>query len=61
MLADCNSNSSGRDIAKKLGEVPVRYGVADTVEECGESGSTKIALSSPETVKAPTDGSRFSV
>ena len=56
MFANCNSNSSGRDVAKEMVDVDVQYGS----REVGAPGdSVKLTFSDPRTVKQPVKGARF--
>ena len=56
MLASCNSNSSGRDIAKATEDAPIRYGM---VTEDAEG--TKLAFAGSGRVEYPGEGARFDV
>ena len=58
MLADYNSNSSGRDLANAVGERPVRYG-ATPADAMGQN--IKLAFADPASVTPPSKGSRFDV
>lgn len=56
MLAECNSNSSGRELAEAVGSVRVRYGV---VSDHAVNGTAKLAIASADLVAAPKAGMRF--
>lgn len=58
MLAGYNSNSSGRDLANKIGEVEVKYG-AIRAAEMGEQ--TRITFDQPERIDDPKNGMQFDV
>ena len=57
MLNDCSSNSTGRDLAEKVDEVPVQYGVITTSMPNGE----RIAFGDPSSVRSPKNGMLFNV
>ena len=54
MLADCNSNSSGRDMARKMNDTRIQYGVVAS-HDSSEKGK-KLAFASPEVVEKPRTG-----
>lgn len=56
LLADVNSNSSGRDLAKQVGEVRVRYG---STAQHGLSKKSKLAFANPMLVECPEKGATF--
>ena len=58
MLANVNSNSSGRDIARGFGDVRVKYGtkMGDPMH-----GNAKLASGDPAFVNKPAKGARFDV
>ena len=58
LLADCNSNSSGRDVAKFVGEKSIRYGV---VKSSPHGEKTRLAFADPGSVGLPRKGERFDV
>lgn len=58
MLADCNSNSSGRDLAKVMRDFNVKYGM---MHSNPSSEKVKIAFGDPGLVKAPQKGMRFDI
>ena len=53
MLADYNSNSSGRDLANAVGDIHVQYG-ATTINR-----GQMLGFANPAAVTAPENGSRF--
>lgn len=55
MLSDCNSNTTGRDIANAVGKTEVKYGVIAT-DTSGEK--TKMGFGDPTTVSLPWKGMR---
>ena len=57
MFANCNSNSSGRDLAKSIGDVHVKYGV-NTTNQPDDSGE-KLTFGHPDSVRHPKNGMRF--
>lgn len=56
MLADCNSNSSGRDLAEAAGDAKVKYGAVGAGHK---SEQTKLCFGNPEDVECPENGMRF--
>ena len=58
LLADYNSNSSGRDLANASEDVETRYGSVSPGEE-GEK--RQLAFGQPEMVENPERGARFDV
>lgn len=58
MFANCNSNSSAREMAAALGYVKVQYGetTANTA-----TPSTKLAFADPASTHTPKKGTRFDV
>lgn len=56
ILDQCNSNSSGRDIAKVLGEIRLQYGATKSADK-----NTALAFASPELVDRPVKDARFDV
>lgn len=56
MLAECNSNSSGRELAEAVGSVRVRYGV---VSNDAVNGKAKLAVASVDLASPPKAGMRF--
>lgn len=54
LLADCNSNSSGGDIARKAGETPIRYGVIASEDQT--KAGVKLAFADPAVVEKPRSG-----
>ena len=64
LLVECNSNSSANQIAKVMGEVPIRYGVSSSLmnlDGVGEYAATKIAFGDPGVVYRPSDKFLFAV
>jgi hypothetical protein len=59
MLADCNSNSSGKDISKAVGDTQVQYGATQLL--LGATMVTKLSFANPNSVGHPEEGSRFDV
>jgi hypothetical protein len=59
MLADCNSNSSGKDISKAVGDTQVQYGANQVL--LGATKLTKLSFAHPNFVGHPEEGSRFDV
>lgn len=55
LLSDCNSNSSGRDIAKRVGDLRVQYGSFQD----GSDSQMKLAFADPEEVRRPQQGAHF--
>lgn len=58
LLSDCNSNSSGWDIAKSVGDTEVQYGA---VRDGGFPGPTKLAFAYPSIVGSPQKDSQFNI
>ena len=58
MLAECNSNSSGRDLAEAAGAAKVRYGAIRTDQK---SDKTKLCFGDPEDIVPPENGMRFDI
>ena len=58
MLAEFNSNSSGRDLANAVGEKHVQYG-ASFADPMGQT--VQLAFANPALVTPPRKGSRFDV
>ena len=58
LLVDCNSNSSGRDIAKFVGEPEIRYGAK---RGSHSDEKTRLAFADPAAVHSPQKGERFDV
>lgn len=56
MLADHHSNCTGRDLARKIGNVRVRYGA---ISSDGMSEGSKVAFGDPLTVRSPRRGETF--
>ena len=68
LLSDCNSNSSGRDIAKTVGTVTIKYGVvkngASAVSSyvkmlSGSRDCSKLAFADPSMVDTPQAGTDY--
>ena len=59
MLQNCNSNSSGRDIAKQMGEVEVKYGAQRRNLVDGSGSVTLLAFANPLHVGQPQQDLRF--
>lgn len=57
LLADCNSNTSGKDISKTVGETQVQYGATQML--LGATKVTKLSFANPDFVRYPEEGSRF--
>lgn len=57
MLANVNSNSSGRDIAEVAGETRVQYGVFRN----DSTGTARLGFGHPDFVNRPRKGMRFEV
>lgn len=56
MLSDCNSNSSGRDLAKATRDFNVKYGM---MHSKSTSEKFKVAFGDPDVVSAPQKEMRF--
>jgi hypothetical protein len=56
LLTDVNSNSSGRDLARNVGEVRVRYGATS---QYAMPEKTKLAFGNTAAVVRPEKGARF--
>ena len=57
MLADCHSNSSGRDLAEEVGSVRVRYGVM--MDDTLTGKKSKLAFGDSSSVSHPMNRMRF--
>ena len=57
LLADVNSNSSGRDLARNIGDIYVRYGSA----QCGTPARSKLVFGDPAVLEQPEKGAKFDV
>lgn len=55
ILSDCNSNSSGRDMAKGVGTARARYGAIR------DNGKLKLAFADPSHVERPWEHARFDI
>ena len=58
MLAECNSNSSGRDVAGSVGNLSVQYGATSNN---AAGGTIKLAFADGSRVQKPATGTRFDV
>lgn len=54
LLADCNSNCSGRDMAMKMNELELQYGVVAYDDQA--TGDAKLAFADPKVVEKPRSG-----
>ncbi|KAK5172795.1 uncharacterized protein LTR77_002915 [Saxophila tyrrhenica] len=57
-LSTCNSNSSGREIAKSMGEVEIRYGITSSQ---ANRGGTKLVFAHPAFVVPPQQRTLFDI
>ena len=56
LLANEDSNSSGRDIARSVDDRPIRYGARS---DFSMHGRTKLAFADPSVVLKPESGAKF--
>ena len=61
MFGECNSNSTGGDVAKAVGDVRIRYGQtsAGEMDQNGAGNQTKLAFADPAVVHFPRKDTRL--
>lgn len=60
MLAGCDSNASGRDLAKCVGDMELGYGSVNEIVGDKYTGTWKLAFAHPRALERPQNGAQFS-